>query len=70
MLDQLCFEQALSVLRDRKQAGSIRGYVEASLLANQGIADSGLILPLGLQVNLPEFVLETENTTVRLWDDG
>lgn len=68
MLDRLCFEQALSTLRDRRHAGKQTGYVEAALLANPGIADPGAILPLGLRVNLPEFVIEGDTPIVRLWD--
>jgi phage tail protein X len=68
MLDQLCFEHALGVLRDRRQAGRLTGYVEAVLAANPGLADEAILLPRGRVVHLPEFVIETANETVRLWD--
>ncbi|OKP66784.1 phage tail protein [Ensifer adhaerens] len=68
MLDQLCFEHAREVLRDRRQAGKLAGYIEATLSANPGLADHGPLLPLGCTVHLPEFVITTENNTVRLWD--
>jgi len=68
--DLVCFEYALSVLRDRRQAGRLQGYVEATLAANPGLAGSDTMLPLGQTVHLPEFVIEAEagTHTVRLWD--
>lgn len=68
-LDLVCFEHALSVLRDRRAAGRLNGYVEAVLDANPGLAATGAILPLGALVRLPEFRLDDESVqTVRLWD--
>lgn len=67
ILDQLCFEHAYSALRDRVQAGKLAGYVEATLLANPGIADH-VILPFGMTVQLPEFSIQTETSIKRLWD--
>lgn len=70
MIDQLCFEFLLQVLRDRALAGRLRGYVEATLEANPSLADREMVLPRGLKVALPEFVIEDEvKGTVRLWDD-
>ena len=68
-IDQLCFAQAVSALGSRKAAGKVTGYVEATFAANPGLADSGTILPRGLVVRLPDFVLATEdNAIVRLWE--
>lgn len=68
-LDTICFEYALAALGDRRQAGKLTGYVEAALLANPGMADKGLVLPLGALIVLPEFSVETAPAqTVRLWD--
>lgn len=68
-LDLVCFQHALSVLRDRRAAGRLHGYVEAALDANPGLAAAGAILPLGAVVRLPEFRLEEDGLqTVRLWD--
>lgn len=69
ILDQICFEQLLAVVGDRREAGRIKGYVEATFEANPGLADVGTILPLGLRIELPQFSIETEDrTTLRLWD--
>jgi phage tail protein X len=68
-VDRLCFEYLLTVLGDRRQAGRVRGYIEAVLEANPGLADRGLILPRGLAVTLPEFTVDTVDSAVkRLWD--
>jgi phage tail protein X len=68
-LDLVCFEHALSALGDRRMAGKIKGYVEATFEANPGLADLGLILPRGTVVKLPEFVIQTSVPAKRLWDD-
>lgn len=66
----VCFDYAYALLRDRKQAGKLTGYVEATLTANVGLAAKGLILPYGTVINLPEFVIETaSDETERLWDE-
>lgn len=66
----VCFDYAYAVLRDRKVAGKLNGYVEATLIANPGLAEKGLILPFGTQIDLPEFGIETQsNLTERLWDE-
>ncbi|WP_019221568.1 tail protein X [Bartonella senegalensis] len=68
-LDLICYQHALSVLGDRRQAGSLRGYVEATLEANPEIAGYDAFLPRGLKVFLPEFVSCEKNSVVkRLWD--
>lgn len=68
-LDLVCFDHAYAVLRDRRRAGRLRGYVEATLEANQDLARMGLVLPLGQVVKLPEFVVELEERAIRrLWD--
>jgi len=69
MIDQLCFDYAASVLRDRRRAGRLKGYVEATLEANPGVAALGMVLPLGRTIHLPEFSISTDpGDTVRLWD--
>lgn len=69
-VEQLCFEHALSVLRDRRKAGRLRAYVEATLNANPGAAAKGPLLPLGTEIRLPEFHIEEQAPgVVRLWDD-
>lgn len=55
---------------DRRAAGRLRGYIEATLDANPGLAGLGVILPRGTVVHLPEFAVEEAGTAVRrLWDD-
>ena len=69
-VDLICFDHAVAVLRDRRAAGRLRGYVEATLDANPGLAGLGVILPRGTVVRLPEFVVEEQATAVRrLWDE-
>jgi phage tail protein X len=69
VLDDLCFSHLLSVLGDRREAARVKGYVEAAFEANPGLADAGTFLPRGATVQLPEFVIESEDRqTVRLWD--
>ncbi|QEE12518.1 tail protein X [Bartonella krasnovii] len=68
-LDLICYHHALSVLGDRRQAGSLRGYLEATLEANPEIAGYDTFLPRGLKVFLPEFIPQEKNSVVkRLWD--
>ncbi|WP_208436779.1 tail protein X, partial [Bartonella tribocorum] len=56
-------------LGDRSQVGAIKGYCEATLQANPGIAGYGALLPRGLKVILPEFLSCEKNSVVkRLWD--
>ncbi|WP_375673772.1 tail protein X [Bartonella sp. TS82HLJMH] len=68
-LDLICFHHAMAVFRDRIQVGALNGYLEATLEANPEIAKYGVLLPRGLKVILPEFVLYNPQSTVkRLWD--
>lgn len=68
-VDLLCYQYAFSVLRDRHTAGKLKGYVEATLEANPGLASHGALIALGTVVNLPEFVIAKPDRTVRrLWD--
>ncbi|WP_375621909.1 tail protein X [Bartonella sp. AA97HXZ] len=68
-LDLLCFHHAMAVFRDRRQAGLLKGYLEATLEANPEIAKYGVFLPRGLKVILPEFISQEKNSVVkRLWD--
>lgn len=68
-LDLVCFKHLMTSLVDRRQAGTVSGYVEAVLIANPGLAAAGVILPFGLEIVLPEFVVTaTGAATKRLWD--
>ncbi|QEE12126.1 tail protein X [Bartonella krasnovii] len=68
-LDLICYHHALSVLGDRRQAGLLKGYCEATLEANPEIAGYDTFLPRGLKVLLPEFISHEKNSVVkRLWD--
>lgn len=67
-LDLVCFEYARATLGDARQAGNLRGYVEATYEANPGLADAGILLPLGASIRLPEFTIASEDAYVRLWD--
>lgn len=68
-VELLCFEQALSALGDRRRAGKLWSYVQATLDANPGLASKGIVLPLGTRVSLPLFRIETPAATGRrLWD--
>lgn len=70
-VDQLCFEQALQALGNRRDAGLAIGYVEATLAANPGLAAAGPFLPLGMTVSMPLFTIaENNDLVVRLWDDA
>ncbi|MCZ2159049.1 tail protein X [Bartonella sp. 220] len=68
-LDLICYQHAMAVLKDRAQVGALKGYLEATLRANPEIAKYGVLLPRGLKVTLPEFVLSNPQSMVkRLWD--
>ncbi|WP_375645172.1 MULTISPECIES: tail protein X [unclassified Bartonella] len=68
-LDLICFQHAMAVFRDRIQVGALNGYLEATLEANPEVAKYGVLLPRGLTVILPEFVLSNPQSMVkRLWD--
>ena len=70
-VDLVCFDHAYAVLRDRRAAGRLRGYIEATLDANPGLAGLGAILPRGTVVRLPEFDIEETGAAVRrLWDEN
>lgn len=66
-LDLICFQYAFAALGDRKQAGKLRGYLEATYEANPGLAELGLVVPLGTTIQMPEFIISTEIKIVRLW---
>lgn len=69
-IDLLCYQHLMSALRDRKAAGAIKGFVEATLAANPGLASAGILLPLGSRVVLPDFVVASgQQQTQRLWDE-
>jgi phage tail protein X len=60
---------AFKALNDRRVAGKLDGYVEATLEANPSVADRGILLPLGSTIFLPEFTIRAASTSVvRLWD--
>lgn len=68
-IDLVCFEHAFKALADRRVAGKLDGYIEATLEANPSIADRGILLPLGITIILPEFTIRATSTSVvRLWD--
>lgn len=69
-LGLVCFDYAYDVLRDRRLAGSLRGYVEATMTANLHLTRIDFFLPRGTVVRMPEFVVETRGEQVgRLWDE-
>jgi len=59
-LDALCW----------RVLGRTEGVAEAALAANPGLADLGVVLPLGTVVNLPDTVQATQSQTalVQLWN--
>lgn len=57
ILDELC---------SRIYGTQATGQVEAVLLANQNLADYGLILPARLVITFPDLITE-EKKTVKLW---
>ncbi|KAA6405679.1 phage tail protein [Candidatus Tokpelaia sp.] len=68
-VDLLAFRHALAVLGDRQQAGQIKGFTEAILEANRGLADHGLFIKRGTLVILPEFEVKNKTKRImRLWD--
>ena len=69
-IDLVCFHHACTALGDRRAAGKIVGYVEATLEANPGLANKGVLIPLGTVVTMPEFALQAtvETSSRRLWD--
>lgn len=67
-LEQLCFEYAHQVLGDPRKAARLKGYVEAAIEANPGIAAAGLVLPLATEIRLPEWRISNRVEQVRLWD--
>jgi phage tail protein X len=50
--------------------GQTEGMVEAVLEANQGLAEHGAVLPIGLLVTMPEISTKTTTQTnlIQLWD--
>ena len=42
--------------------------VETVLTSNLGLADYGPILPLGLEINLPDIIIPRQTNGIRLWD--
>lgn len=69
-LGLVCFDYAFSVLRDRRVAGKLTGYVEAVMKANLHLTRLDFFLPRGTVVRIPEFVVETRGEQVkRLWEE-
>lgn len=68
-VDLVAFAHAAAVLRDRRAAGKLSGYVEAVYEANPGLAGAATILPLGTRIALPEFTVAATSRTPRLWDE-
>lgn len=48
--------------------GHTRGAVETVMNANPGLADTGVILPQGLPIEMPDIIAPTTQDTVQLWD--
>ncbi|HWX66029.1 MAG TPA: tail protein X [Rhodanobacter sp.] len=59
-LDALC----------QRALGRTEGVTEAALAANPGLADLGVVLPIGTAVHLPDTVQATQSQTalVQLWN--
>lgn len=57
-LDQICW----------KHYGAASGAVEAVLEYNPGLALAGMVLPVGLEIELPELQRPGIRATVKLWD--
>lgn len=71
-VDLICFGHALAVLGDRRAAGRLTGYVEATLAANPHLAGAGAILPRGMVIRLPAFEIQAAAPGPqlrRLWDE-
>lgn len=49
--------------------GRTEGVTESALAANPGVADLGVLLPIGTPVNLPDAVQaeQTQTALVQLW---
>ncbi len=48
--------------------GRTAGVTEQVLIANQGLADLGPILPMGTLITLPEQAPQAESPMLQLWD--
>lgn len=48
--------------------GKTKGLTESVLLANPGLAETGPLLPHGLEIELPEQVSTAVTQTIQLWD--
>lgn len=57
-LDKLCY----------RHTGRTQGITEATLVANPGLAQYGVVLPLGLEVVLPQTSLQAVIQRIQLWD--
>ncbi|MCZ2158997.1 tail protein X [Bartonella sp. 220] len=69
ILDLIYYQHAMALLENRSQVWAFNGYLEATLIANPGIAQYGAVLPRGLEITLPEFVFVPPQSRVkRLWD--
>ena len=55
-----------------RHTGRTAALVEATLVANQGLADLGAVLPHGTAVDIPESALRapatSEQPLIKLWD--
>lgn len=55
-----------------RHTGRTAALVEATLVANQGLADLGAVLPHGTAVDIPEAALRapatSEQPLIKLWD--
>lgn len=48
--------------------GRTAGVTEQVLIANQGLADLGPILPMGTLITIPEQAPQAESPMLQLWD--
>ncbi|GHD59882.1 tail protein X [Jeongeupia chitinilytica] len=48
--------------------GRTAGVTELALTSNPGLADHGPILPMGLEIELPDIAPQAERRIVQLWD--
>ncbi len=48
--------------------GRTAGVTEQVLIANQGLADLGPMLPMGTLITLPEQAPQAESPMLQLWD--
>ena len=58
MLDDVC----------HRFYGASEGYVEKVMLANPGLVKKGFLLPVGINIDLPDIYEKEDSKIIRLWD--